>query len=181
MFQYAAGRAVSLKNNTELKLDISAFETYTLHEYSLEKLNIVKNYAIKKDIPWYESSSSNKYLDLIFQKIKNTAVRYNIQHFRENGFEPFDSQIFALPDGTYLDGYFQSDKYFRDFSDTIRADFEVIVPPSEQNRKMIEQIQKVNAVSLHIRRGDYTKPSTQALHGLCNAEYYKKSIEHIAL
>ena len=35
-------------------------------------------------------------------------------------------------------------------------------------------------MSLHIRRGDYTKPSTQSLHGLCNAEYYAKSIAYIA-
>ena len=141
MFQYAVGRTVSLKNNTELKLDISAFETYTLHEYSLEKLNIVKNYATKKDLPWYENSSSNKYVDFVFQKIKNMALRYNTRHFRENGFEPFDPQVFSLPDGTYLDGYFQSDKYFRDYADAIRQDFDVIIPSSPRNTEMISQIQ----------------------------------------
>ena len=57
MFQYAVGRTLSLKNNTELKLDISAFDSYRLHEYSLEKLSIAKNYATKKDLPWYENAS----------------------------------------------------------------------------------------------------------------------------
>ena len=47
MFQYALGRVLSLKNNTELKLDISAFETYKLHQYSLEKLSIIKKYSQK--------------------------------------------------------------------------------------------------------------------------------------
>lgn len=181
MFQYAFGRALSLKKNTELGLDISAFDTYQLHKYSLEKLSIVKNYTIKKDLPWYERSSSNKYIDFILQRIKSLASLYNKHHFRENGFEPFDPQIFSLPDGIYLDGYFQSDKYFREYADMIHNDFEVIIPPSPKNTLMIEKIQSVNAVSLHIRRGDYTKPATQALHGLCNAEYYQKSIEYIAL
>jgi hypothetical protein len=141
MFQYAVGRVLSLKQNTGLSLDISAFDTYRLHEYSLEKLNIVKNYATKKDLPWYERSSSNQYIDFILQKIKNIAALYNTRHFRENGFEPFDPRVFSLPDGAYLDGYFQSDKYFRDYADAIRQDFEVIMPPSPRNTEMISQIQ----------------------------------------
>ena len=181
MFQYAVGRTLSLKNNTELKLDISAFETYTLHEYSLEKLNIVKNYATKKDIPWYENSSSNKYVDFTLQKIKSLIVPYNKNHFREDGFESFNEKVLTLPDNTYLDGYFQSDKYFREYADIIQSDFEVSVPASIQNHKIIQQIKSVNAVSLHIRRGDYVKNSTtQALHGLCNAEYYKNAVAYIA-
>ena len=181
MFQYAVGRTLSLKNNTELKLDISAFETYTLHEYSLEKLNIVKNYATKKDIPWYENSSSNKYVDFTLQKIKSLIVPYNKHHFREDGFESFNEKVLTLPDNTYLDGYFQSDKYFREYADIIQSDFEVSVPASIQNHKIIQQIKSVNAVSLHIRRGDYVKNSTtQALHGLCNAEYYKNAVAYIA-
>ena len=98
MFQYAVGRVLSFKNNTELKLDRSAFDTYKLHEYSLEKLSIQSNYATKKDLPWYENSSSIKYIDFILQKIKSLAAPYNKHHFRENGFEPFHEKIFALPD-----------------------------------------------------------------------------------
>lgn len=180
MFQYALGRVLSLKNNTELKLDISAFETYKLHQYSLEKLSIIKKYSQKWDIPWYENTSSNKYIDFILQKIKNLISWYNKHHFRENGFEPFHEKILTLPDWIYLDGYFQSEKYFREYSDVIRNDFEVSISPSQENALMIEKIQSVNAVSLHIRRGDYVKNSnTQALHGLCNAEYYQKSISYI--
>ena len=181
MFQYAVGRTLSLKNNTELKLDISAFDSYRLHEYSLEKLSIAKNYATKKDLAWYENTSPNKYIDFIFQKIKNLVAPYNKNHFRENGFEKFDEEVFLLPNNTYLDGYFQSDKYFREYADVIRSDFEVSIPASQKNTDMIEKIQSVNAVSLHIRRGDYVKNSnTQALHGLCNAEYYKNAVAHIA-
>ncbi len=181
MFQYAIGRVLSLKQNTDLLLDISAFDTYKLHEYSLEKLSIQSKYAAKKDLPWYENASSNKYIDFMFQKVKNLAAPYNKLHFRENGFEPFNEKSLTLSDNTYLDGYFQSDKYFREYADVIRSDFEVSIPASSQNVEMIEKIQSVNAVSLHIRRGDYVKNSnTQALHGLCNAEYYKNAVAYIS-
>ncbi len=181
MFQYAVGRALSLKNNTELKLDVSVFDTYRLHEYSLEKLSTTRNYTTKKDLPWYENVSSNRYIDFILQKIKSLAAPYNKNHFRENGFESFNEKVLTLPYNTYLDGYFQSDKYFREYVDIIRSDFEVSIPASSENAEMIKLIQNVNAVSLHIRRGDYLKNSnTQALHGLCNAEYYKNAVAYIA-
>lgn len=181
MFQYAVGRALSLKRETDLSLDISAFDTYRLHEYSLENFAILRQYSKKSDLPWYENSSSNKYIDFIFQKTKNFAAKYNSSHFRENGFEPFNENVLRLPDGSFLDGYFQSDKYFSEYADTIRKDFEVIIPPTEENIVMKQHIESVNAVSLHIRRGDYVKNSdTNALHGVCNAEYYKNSVAYIA-
>lgn len=180
MFQYALWRALAIENNSELKLDISSFKTYKLHKYSLEKLSIIKNYTNKKDIPWYENSSSNKYIDFIFQKIKNIAILCNPHHFQEKGFEVFNQKILDISDGTYLDWYFQSDKYFKKYADIIRKDFEVSIPPSLENLEMIKKIQNVNAVSLHIRRGDYIKNiHTQSLHGLCTDEYYKKSITYI--
>ena len=151
MFQYAIGKTLSLRNNTELKLDVSMFDTYKLHAYSLEKLSIVKQYATRKDIPWYEKTFSNKYIDFPFQKIKNLLLSWNPRHFRENGFEPFHQSVLTLPDDTYLDGYFQSEKYFMEYADIIRKDFEVSIPPSVQNQKIIEKIQSVNAFSYTIQ------------------------------
>lgn len=86
----------------------------------------------QKDLPWYENTSPNKYIDFIFQKIKNLVAPYNKNHFRENGFEKFDEEVFLLPNNTYLDGYFQSDKYFREYADVIRSDFEVSIPASQK-------------------------------------------------
>jgi hypothetical protein len=40
MFQYAFGRALSIKNKSELLLDIKDYETYTLHAYGLDNYNI---------------------------------------------------------------------------------------------------------------------------------------------
>lgn len=41
MFQYAFGRSLALKNNTDLLLDTKDYETYTLHAYGLDNYPIV--------------------------------------------------------------------------------------------------------------------------------------------
>jgi len=71
MFQYAYIKVLSLKNKTDFKLDISWFEQYKLHKYSLEYFNIKKSYATKNEIHFYENlNSNNKYLNFWLIKIK---------------------------------------------------------------------------------------------------------------
>ena len=44
-FQYAAGRHLAEIHRTELKIDISEFENYIPHAYSLNHFNIMADYA----------------------------------------------------------------------------------------------------------------------------------------
>ena len=51
MFQYAVARAIAIKNNDIMKLDITAYETYPLHNgYRLNIFNIKENIATEKEI-----------------------------------------------------------------------------------------------------------------------------------
>ncbi len=107
MFQYAAGRAMALKNNTSLKLDISGYKDDKFgRHYSLDVFNIKATLA-----------------------------------------SPVDCLLSRLSK-TYLDGYWQNEKYFIDFADQIREDFRL---------KLIfdKRITTPNSVSIHIRRADY--------------------------
>ena len=45
---------------------------------------------------------------------------------------------------------------------------------------MLAQIDKVNAVSLHVRRGDYLLAKNMSVLGVCGLDYYKKAIEYVA-
>jgi hypothetical protein len=51
---------------------------------------------------------------------------------------------------------------------------------SSYNADLVEQISKVNAVSLHVRRGDYVQNAkTNANHGVCSLDYYRAAIQNI--
>ena len=85
----------------------------------------------------------------------------------------FDEELFNnCPDHVSLQGYFQTEKYFKHIESEIREDFtfkdEVLTPCKE----MIESVE--NPIALHIRRGDYVKNSDN--HPVCSIEYYDAAL-----
>ena len=50
MFQYAAGRKLAEKHSTILKLDVTGFEEYKLHRYSLHCFHVWEHLATKSEI-----------------------------------------------------------------------------------------------------------------------------------
>lgn len=178
LFQYALGRNLALKNNTELKLDISGFETYKLHKYGLHHFNIIENFASEKDLMHIKMPSSpvkNFLIDINCKLTGNITQLY----FKEAHFN-FDPNFFKLTDNQYLDGYWQSEKYFKDIKSVIVNDFKIKTAPNSANKKMSESIENSNSISIHIRRGDYiTDAKTNNDHGVCSWEYYENAIEKI--
>lgn len=69
-------------------------------------------------------------------------------------------------DNVYLDGYFQSEKYFKNIDIHELFAFE---------REMKRFNQEDQIGSIHVRRGDYLKFPDH--HPVCTREYYKKAIE----
>ncbi len=89
----------------------------------------------------------------------------------------FDEELFTLcPDHVSLQGYFQSEKYFKHIESEIRDDFsfkdEILNPCKE----MISTIE--NPISLHVRRTDYLTNSEN--HFNLPLEYYKVALEHFS-
>lgn len=180
MFQYAAGRALSLRKNTELYLDISNFDSYGMHQCF--ELNRVFSYQAK-------IASTTEIEELLGWQsnalIRRILLRPELAPLRPHTFavEPYFNYwpgINDLVTNCYLTGYWQSEKYFLDFSAQIRADFTFKLPLEKQNDELAKQISKVNAISLHVRRGDYaSNPKTTATHGLCTLDYYRGSINYL--
>ena len=87
----------------------------------------------------------------------------------------FDEELFTLcPDHVTLQGYFQSEKYFKNIEQEIREDFtfkdEVLKPCKE----MISAVE--NPIALHIRRTDYLTNSEN--HFNLPLEYYEAALKH---
>ena len=179
MFQYAAGRALSLRLGVQLKLDIRAFSGYSLHQgFELRRLfdsdvEIASNDDLKVVLGWQKAKLAQRILK-----------RPQLKRFRCKSYviEPSFNYwvgINTLKENIYLDGYWQSEQYFIQFVDKIREDFIFKLPLSNKNVDIAEKISQVNAVSLHVRRGDYISDKKNAFIGVCSLDYYKTAVEKI--
>jgi len=73
----------------------------------------------------------------------------------ENRSLTFDPCVTELPGDVTLDGYWQSEQYFDDFTEMLRNEITVHDPVSGENRQWYERISETDSVSVHVRRGDY--------------------------
>jgi hypothetical protein len=77
----------------------------------------------------------------------------------------------------YLIGYWQSERYFLGIRDVLGAELEVQEAPTGANLRLLERIRSCDAVSLHVRRGDYVAdPRTNAFHGILDQTYYQDAL-----
>ncbi len=90
-----------------------------------------------------------------------------------------DADVFNQS-GTLFYGTWQSLEYFENFTAAVQQQFEFKQPKDDANKSVIEKIKNTNAVSLHIRRGDYLKSHWQnSLHVIKDLTYYKNATAYI--
>jgi hypothetical protein len=178
MFQYAFGRALAQRNNTELKLDITLFRDYEFHDYSLNRLNIIENVASDGEIASFAKHRTRKGK---VGRILNLFLADKTRHIDEPAWT-FNPELLGLKDPCYIDGYWQSEKYFLEIEDTIRKEFTLKKPLNEYSNGVAARILAAkNPVALHIRRGNFVNhPSISKAMGVCPPAYYEdaKKIIH---
>ncbi|MEI8129233.1 MAG: alpha-1,2-fucosyltransferase [bacterium] len=163
LFQYAAAKAVSMRTGMELKLEITEFEDYSLREYELNNFKIQENFATVNEIVSLVKRRR------LFQK----------NYFKEKTGK-FLPEILRIKNPAYLEGYFQSEKYFKDIEGIIKHEFTFNNLDFLQNYNILEEIRQKNAVSIHVRCGDYINaPETAKIHNICTMKYYENAIKYI--
>lgn len=185
MFQYAAGRAVSLRLQVPLCLNISAFTnavgdvSHAAWRLPLFPHAVAEGVCVTSTPP----SKLHNYLRRISLFAQAKLHRHS----------PLFSNIVTEPHFEYwpgiehvsapchLHGYWQSEKYFINYADQIRKDFAFPPLPEGEPQALAARIKACpNAVSVHIRRGDYlSNPQALAFHGLPGPEYYAASLARI--
>lgn len=178
MFQYATARTMADNHDARLKLDISGFERYRLRRYELGDFNIRAEIAGPDDMTFFRVSLRRC---SIWQCLKRRSFSLSPKPvFRERAFA-YNEELSDIKPPVYLEGYWQSERYFLLNSKAIREDFTLRCDLDGANREMLTHIESVNAVSLHVRRGDYVDdPNTNEFHGICSLEYYRAAIECVA-
>lgn len=182
MFQYATGRALADYHHVALKLDITGYEEDRLRKYELSMMNIRADIATPKELMAIGIQSDTKLLWAPFVKKIFSGKRFNHRslYFKEKSFV-FDPEMRNLKTPIYLDGYWQSERYFSDIFSALQSDFSLKTSFDKSNKSMLDQIICSNAVSLHVRRGDYvSNPTTSQYHGVCSLDYYRAAIDYMA-
>ncbi len=183
MFQYSLYRTLELLNK-EVKLDVSYYDySYAHNGIELEKVFNLKLDTISRSELKYEFGIGNintnyKLLNKLLRKlILSPSSRKN--HYKEVD-HYFKSNI-SNYENAYLDGFWQSELYFKNFKREIVKDFTFLIEEEklgEKNIKLLNQINNSNSVSIHIRGGDYLKHSS--LGNVCNERYYNSAIKNLS-
>ena len=172
MYQYAIGRAISIKNNSHLKVDISDFSDYKLHNgYRLDAFNIDVKIATKSEVINMKGSDS-----LISRLLRRFFPLYKPQYYKEKGHTCYDTSVYMY-DSIYLDGYWQNSRYFDDIRETLINDFSLKSALSENADQIMSIINSSESVGLHVRRGDFLKHSDV---GVLDIAYYQRAVSYIS-
>jgi len=181
LFQYAAGRRLSIFHRTPIKLDIRTFDHHKLRHYSLAAFKIEEVFATPAEIAEAQGVSFfGKPSGSILRLIRRLKGRRHWSVVGEAYLGPYNPGILNTTKDVYLDGYWQNEKYFKDIEDVIRREFAVRNESSSESERTASQILNTDSVSIHVRRADYVSdPATHETHGVCELEYYQKCVDLI--
>ncbi|MEY8839908.1 alpha-1,2-fucosyltransferase [Cribrihabitans sp. XS_ASV171] len=165
MFQYAAAAGLAARCGTRVALDprgaLARGEGVLTRVFDLDLAEPEALPPLKSEAP----------LSYALWRVAGRTPRF----FREQGLG-YNPTIETAPDGTYLHGYWQSEKYFAHIAGDIRRAFTFPGFSNARNAEMAARIGEGEAISLHVRRGDYV---TLAAHVLCDQRYYEAALDRV--
>lgn len=186
MFQYALGRHLSVIHNRELKLDISGYmgnianPLKGIRVFSLQAFNIQQNFASSEDLKPFLWAKKTNFSYKILRRLNclgNYARKSYLVEPEKNYFK-FDERLLKseIKNPVYIQGFWQSEKYFKNIEKIIRDDFSFKQEPSGLNAIMYGRINQTESVCIHVRHGDNATSAAEQ-HGVLPMEYYNKAVE----
>lgn len=152
----------------EVNFDLS---TFYLKERGLE----LNNYNLDRRIRVRETRPPVG--SMLSRKLSFTPPKHFSRTYFEKSFH-FSSEAIAHPIKKSYFGYFQSPKYFSEFSSEIKRIF-TLSRTSNTMSKLQESIDFTESVAIHIRRGDYV--GKEKFHGLSTEKYFRNALDLIHL
>jgi hypothetical protein len=180
MFQYAFYRALKA-NWPETKIDVSEFRHRRHHNgYELEQVfDIVPDHASRKEC----DSLADQSKDLL-SEFRRRFLRVQLECtgtlVRESELGAcFHPELLTMRNG-YFQGFWQTERYFLPVAGPLRTAFTFRQPMDAVNSRIAEEIGSCEAVSIHVRRGDYVKKRRlETIGSVCTPRYYRDAIAQI--
>lgn len=181
--QYALYRKF-IKLGAQAKLDLSWFEQFEDHfpvaseqKATNRKCELNYFYQLPYEICSEREKSALTGSSGITGKLRRKLLPHTVHWYKES--QMYDQELLNFRE-MYLSGYFACEKYYADILPELQK--MICFPPSHnlQNEEMAGKIQNCNAVSVHIRRGDYLQPENEAMFGnICTDQYYDAALDYI--
>ena len=166
LFQYAALRGIAAHHGYEFCIPPDDHHTYANygmhHPFKLPHLKH-QGFVNKNNSP--QAMYSYESLKQLNASTKN--VKESVYYLDEDLFNNFE-------DGTNLDGFCQTEKYFKHIEDEIREDFafkDEILKPCNEFISTFE-----NILFLHVRRGDNV--GREEYYRMMTFDYYERALKH---
>lgn len=188
LFQYATARTAAERNNSTLKLDILWFDDpkHIYRKYRLNKFNIVESFVTPGEVDEITWKSRTGLKKRIFDYVQRRMPYYRRKIVQEQNFY-FDPNVARVLKNVYLDGYWQSEKYFKDIENILPSEFSLKTPLDKMNQTVLNKITQTEPVSIHVRhpkpwcRDPQTNPDNIEFHGTCSLEYYHAAVKKISM
>jgi len=183
MFQYAAGRALALKNGMQLVLDVNsgfARDKVFRRSFSLGDFSLNAKYAtIMEQWPyWYK-----RLQDRLFSGTARLVQEYPWGIYLNETEIRFHDVIQKINTSKYIfmDGYWQSERYFADFAGVIAKEFEMPTPSDPLYLSMAKKIESCNSVCVGVRLFEELPGADKAgVGGVTPFSFYKMAAERLA-
>lgn len=179
MFQYAFGKFLSVKHNTDLQLDLSYLldrtprENFVFRDYDLDIFPIKSQFMSESKL---NNLLVNRQKDNIVNRLKGVFNKH-LEYVFESQFE-FNNKYLDIANHSYLEGYWQSPKYFESISEIIRKDFLLNPDLTDKQVDMYKNIINSNSVCVNFRRADFVTIKTAIeTHGVIPQIYYEKALD----
>lgn len=159
MFQYSFGYAQGRIRNDHVLFDVDFYKKQPNHVESRE-LELCKDFNIAcfqtVDRPRSVKPFQNVLASNITRRLPNFHMRLadNIVYIKEKKHLYSDKLFYSKGQVNYYDGYWQSEKYFKDYKDDIREIFTFSNKTIDKVASWIKSHDNLNTVAIHIRRGD---------------------------
>jgi hypothetical protein len=175
MFEYAVGRTLAERHGTELVLDSSWVVDGAgggTMRYELGCFDLDVQVRPVWEVARVPNPSGFVYA---LQRLRPSRRRF-LHVVAEEASNAFTPAVASAPDDAYLLGYWQFEEYFAEREALVREAFS-FPALSAASAEIAEEIGRSTAVSVHVRRGDYTE---HAHLGGLEASYYERAAETIA-